>query len=115
MKAPEAGTNRSLAFVCVSGARRTCARRAGCGKTAFCSVLSTRLGDGGIGIGKSTFASWLIARATRGQLPGHFHGEPINVLVVGTNEDGVDDTLVPRVKAAAGKHRTAADSRNSLG
>ena len=51
------------------------------------------------GIGKGTFAAWLIARATRGQLDGDLQGEPVRVLVIG-DEDGFEPIWVPRLYAA---------------
>jgi hypothetical protein len=51
------------------------------------------------GVGKGTFVSWLIARATRGELEGDLHGQPTRVLVVG-DEDAFDQIWVPRLYAA---------------
>jgi hypothetical protein len=51
------------------------------------------------GLGKSVFASWMIARLTRGELPGEFEGKPVNVLVV-AGEDGIEDTWKPRLDLA---------------
>ena len=51
------------------------------------------------GIGKGTLAAWLIARTTRGELAGDFHGKPMRVLVVG-DEDGFEPIWVPRLHAA---------------
>jgi hypothetical protein len=50
-------------------------------------------------IGKGTLAAWLIARATRGELPGDLEGEPVRVLVVG-DEDGFEPIWVPRLHVA---------------
>jgi hypothetical protein len=54
---------------------------------------------GAEGIGKGTFGSWLIARLTRGELPGTLLGEPARVLVLG-DEDAFDSVWVPRLYAA---------------
>lgn len=54
---------------------------------------------GAEGIGKSTFICWMLARATRGELPGDLHGEPTRVLIVG-DEDSFDSVIVPRLHAA---------------
>ena len=51
------------------------------------------------GLGKSTFAYWLVARITRGDLPGEHHGRPRAVLVCAT-EDSWEHTIVPRLIAA---------------
>ena len=51
------------------------------------------------GTGKGTIASWLIARATCGELPGDLHGSPIRVLIVG-DEDAFEPIWVPRLYAA---------------
>ena len=63
-------------------------------------ALSTLVGDGQAG--KGTLAAWLIARLTKGELPGAHLGAPINVLVIG-DEDSVEDQWVPRVMAAGGE------------
>jgi AAA domain len=62
--------------------------------------LSSLTADGGMG--KGTVAAWTAARLTRGELPGDHFGKPITVFVIGTHEDGIGDTWVPRVKAAGG-------------
>lgn len=51
------------------------------------------------GTGKGTTASYIIARATRGELEGDLHGEPAKTLVLGV-EDGFDQIWVPRLHAA---------------
>jgi hypothetical protein len=51
------------------------------------------------GTGKGTLASWLIARATRGELEGDLHNQKVRVLIVG-DEDGFDQIWVPRLEAA---------------
>jgi Bifunctional DNA primase/polymerase, N-terminal/AAA domain/Primase C terminal 1 (PriCT-1) len=51
------------------------------------------------GVGKGTLTAWLIARATRGELDGDLHGEPIRVLIVG-DEDSFEPVWVPRLAAA---------------
>lgn len=52
------------------------------------------------GLGKSTLAYWLVARITRGELPGIFAGTPKSVLVAAT-EDSWEHTIVPRLIAAS--------------
>lgn len=51
------------------------------------------------GLGKSVFAAWLAAQATRGKLEGDWHGKPIDVLVL-AGEDGLGDTWAPRLAVA---------------
>jgi hypothetical protein len=51
------------------------------------------------GLGKSVFAAWLIARLTRGELPGEWDGKPVDVLIVAA-EDGIADTWRPRLELA---------------
>ncbi|CAN5516141.1 hypothetical protein BH10ACT6_BH10ACT6_01240 [soil metagenome] len=51
------------------------------------------------GIAKSTIISDIIARATRGELPGTFHGRPIAVGII-SPEDDDESVLVPRLLAA---------------
>jgi len=51
------------------------------------------------GIGKSVFDAWMIARWTRGELPGEWRDTPVNVLVV-ASEDGIADTWKPRLDLA---------------
>lgn len=51
------------------------------------------------GLGKSTFGAWAIARLTRGELPGEWHGKPTSVLVL-AGEDGIADTWGPRLDLA---------------
>lgn len=51
------------------------------------------------GIGKGVLLAWLVAQWTRGELPGHLHGAPANVLFVG-DEDGVHDVWTPRLHVA---------------
>jgi hypothetical protein len=62
-----------------------------------CGYLTVQTGIEGLG--KSVFAAWLIARMTRGELDGCFHGEPVNVLVI-AGEDGIEDTWRPRLELA---------------
>jgi len=50
------------------------------------------------GVGKSTFAYWLAARITRGELPGEHHGTPRAVLVAAT-EDSWSHTVVAKLIA----------------
>jgi hypothetical protein len=54
---------------------------------------------GNEGVGKGTLITWLIARLTRGQLPGDFRGRPISVGVLG-DEDSFADVWTPRLHAA---------------
>ena len=51
------------------------------------------------GLGKGVLGAYLIARWTRGELPGGLLGEPVNVLIIG-DEDGINDTWTPRLEAA---------------
>lgn len=51
------------------------------------------------GIAKSTIISDIIAKATRGELPGSFYGTPVNVGVI-SPEDDDESVLVPRLIAA---------------
>jgi len=51
------------------------------------------------GLGKSVFAAWQVARLTRGDLPGEWQGEPVDVLIV-AGEDGIADTWRPRLEIA---------------
>jgi len=51
------------------------------------------------GLGKGVLGAYLIARWTRGELPGGLLGEPVNVMVIG-DEDGIHDTWAPRLIAA---------------
>ncbi|MEA2496366.1 MAG: putative primase/helicase [Thermoleophilaceae bacterium] len=51
------------------------------------------------GLGKTTFAAWLAARISRGELEGDLYGEPRSVLFASA-EDGLADTIVPRAMAA---------------
>ncbi len=52
------------------------------------------------GIAKSTIISDIVAKATRGELPGSFHGHPINVGII-SPEDDIESVLAPRLQAAA--------------
>ncbi len=51
------------------------------------------------GLGKSVFAAWMIARLTRGELPGDWYGEPVDALVI-AGEDGIADTWRVRLELA---------------
>ncbi|MGP5640191.1 AAA family ATPase [Brachybacterium tyrofermentans] len=51
------------------------------------------------GLGKSTLVAWVVARITRGQLPGDLLGKPRSVIIAAT-EDSWEHTLVPRLMAA---------------
>jgi AAA domain len=66
------------------------------------------------GLGKSVFAAWLAARATRGELEGVWRGNPVDVLIVGT-EDGLEDTWKPRLAlAGADLERVASFNLDAL-
>ena len=54
---------------------------------------------GAEGVGKGTLGAWLIARITRGELPGDLDSNPARVLLVG-DEDAFDSVVVPRLYAA---------------
>jgi hypothetical protein len=54
---------------------------------------------GNEGIGKGTLIAWMIARLTRGDLPGDLRGRPVGVGVLG-DEDSFDDVWTPRLHAA---------------
>jgi hypothetical protein len=51
------------------------------------------------GVGKGTLEAWVIARLTRGELPGHFRQNPVRVLWIG-DEDGFRQVVGPRLHAA---------------
>lgn len=51
------------------------------------------------GLGKSTLSSWVIARITRGELPGENLGHPRSALICAA-EDSWEHTIVPRLMAA---------------
>lgn len=51
------------------------------------------------GLGKGVFAAWLLAQATRGRLEGEWHDNPVNALVI-ASEDGIEDTWKPRLDLA---------------
>jgi AAA domain-containing protein len=51
-------------------------------------------------IGKSTLQAWIAARVTRGELPGEFTGQPKDVLLIGADEDDLDEDVMPRLHAA---------------
>jgi hypothetical protein len=53
---------------------------------------------GNEGVGKGTFVCWVLARLTRGELPGDLYGHPINVGILG-DEDSFDDVVTPRLHA----------------
>jgi hypothetical protein len=54
-------------------------------------------------LGKSTAMMWVAARLTRGELPGDYFGQPIDVLFISA-EDDVKRSLKPRAKAAEADH-----------
>ncbi|HSX21982.1 MAG TPA: AAA family ATPase [Gaiellaceae bacterium] len=68
--------------------------------------LNLLVGDEGVG--KGTFLAWLIARLTRGELPGDLQGESVRVLIVG-DEDGFDNVTVPRLIAAGARTQQVLD------
>ncbi len=51
------------------------------------------------GTGKSTTSAWYIAKLTKGELPGEFHGQPKGVVVYAT-EDDWSSVILPRLVAA---------------
>jgi hypothetical protein len=51
------------------------------------------------GVGKGTLETWVIARLTTGELPGHFLGKPVRVLWIG-DEDACLQVVGPRLYAA---------------
>jgi hypothetical protein len=63
-----------------------------------CGYLTVWTGEEGLG--KSVFAAWLAARASRGELAeGIWQGQPVDVLIV-AGEDAIEDTWNPRLKLA---------------
>ena len=54
---------------------------------------------GNEGVGKGALIAWTIARLTRGDLPGDLRGTPVNVGIVG-DEDDLDSVWTPRLHAA---------------
>jgi hypothetical protein len=50
--------------------------------------------------GKSTLQAWLVAKVTRGTLPGEFFKQPGDVLYVGADEDDWHEVVAPRLYAA---------------
>lgn len=64
-----------------------------------CGLPSLLVGEEGVG--KGTVMSWVISRATRGELDGDDGGKPVNVLIIG-DEDGFESVWVPRIYAAGG-------------
>jgi hypothetical protein len=54
---------------------------------------------GNEGVGKGTLIAWLIARLTRGELPGDLYGKPAGAAVIG-DEDSFDGVWTPRLYAA---------------
>ena len=53
---------------------------------------------GSEGIGKGVLISWVLARLTRGQLPGDMHGTPVVVGII-ADEDSFDGVWTPRLHA----------------
>jgi hypothetical protein len=51
------------------------------------------------GVGKGNLVAWVLARITRGELPGSLMGQPRKVAVIG-DEDSFDHIWVPRLKVA---------------
>jgi AAA domain len=60
-------------------------------------VINNLVGDEKAG--KGTLEAWMIARLTRGELPGHFWERPVRVLWIG-DEDDPRHVLGPRLYAA---------------
>ena len=58
--------------------------------------LSLLLGEEGIG--KGALICWVIARLSRGDLPGDYQGEAVHVGIIG-DEDDFDSVWTPRLKA----------------
>jgi hypothetical protein len=54
---------------------------------------------GNEGVGKGALPAWVIARLTRGELPGDLRETPVNVGIVG-DEDDLDSVWTPRLHAA---------------
>ena len=54
---------------------------------------------GAEGVGKGGLVAWIIARITRGELPGDLAGRPGRVLIVG-DEDAFESVIMPRLYAA---------------
>jgi AAA domain len=54
---------------------------------------------GNEGVGKGTLVAWLVARITRGELPGDLHGKCVTVGILG-DEDSFDGVWTPRLHAA---------------
>jgi hypothetical protein len=62
-------------------------------------VGGTTLMPGREGLGKTALVCWLMARLTRGQLPGQWWKRPAEVVYIGTEDDRAS-VLVPRLTAA---------------
>jgi DnaB-like helicase N terminal domain/AAA domain len=62
-----------------------------------CGLPSLLVGEEGVG--KGVCASWLVARATTGELDGDLNSEPQRVLIIG-DEDAFEPIWVPRLYAA---------------
>jgi AAA domain len=60
-------------------------------------VLSLLIGNEGVG--KGTLIAWIVARITRGELPGHLFGKPSMVGILG-DEDSFYGVWTPRLHAA---------------
>jgi hypothetical protein len=66
---------------------------------------------GNEGVGKGTLIAWLIAKLTRGELPGDLRDQPVGVGIIG-DEDSFDGVWTPRLHAAgADLKRVAAIDR----
>jgi AAA domain len=61
--------------------------------------LNLLLGAGDVG--KGLLVAWIVARLTRGELPGKFYGRPIELLIV-AHEDARKRVWDPRITAAGG-------------
>jgi putative DNA primase/helicase len=62
-------------------------------------VGGTTLMPGREGLGKTALTCWVMARLTRGELPGEWLGRPADVVYIGTEDDRAS-VLVPRLIAA---------------
>ena len=108
---PHKASDKPL-VVWASGVRSASIRWAWTGRLAI-GYLAVQTGIEGLG--KSVFGAWMLARLTRGELDGEWHGRPVNVLVV-SGEDGIGDTWRPRLElAGADLDRTAFLNLDALG
>jgi hypothetical protein len=66
------------------------------------------------GDGKGTLETYVIARLTGGELPGHFHGRPVRVLWIG-DEDACLQVVGPRLYAAGAELAVVAEVEGDNG